>query len=44
MIAIVGVVASFLGVPAESERLPMAAAVPDRTTIDAAAPGAAPLH
>ena len=44
MIAIVGVVASFLCVPAEWERLPMAAAAPDAATIEAAAPRAAPLH
>jgi hypothetical protein len=44
MIAIMGVVASFLCVPAEWERFPMAAAAPDAATIEAAAPRAAPLH
>jgi MFS family permease len=45
MIAIVGVGASLICVPAEWERLPMAAAAPDATAIDAAAPGAAaPQH
>jgi MFS family permease len=43
VIAIVGVAVSFLCVPAEWERLPMAA--PDATTIEAAGPGtAAPQH
>ena len=38
LIAIVGVAVSLSCVPSEWERLPMAAAVPDATTLDAAAP------
>jgi MFS family permease len=45
MIAIVGVAASFLCVPAEWERLPAAAGAPNATTIDAVGGGAAaPQH